>query len=274
MNHAADHNPRKQFDESVQYALTVASNYLSLFNSHGINLNGLQYLELGPGADFAPQLVLASHGAKVILADKYLASWDPAFHPEFYKAFLKAWSGRSEAIVSVLNHGGYDQVLTLLPEPAEKLSKVASESIDFVQSNAVLEHVMDVRKVVKELARVTKLGGINSHQIDFRFHKDFQRPLDHLLLDQRTYLNMRNEDKGNHGTALRMPEIIEEFSKYFWVWKTEINALAEKGYVEEVINNLPENSPYKTWPPPLLSVVGGRIWFSRKKKKYIFNIGL
>ena len=58
------------------------------------SLDGLRYMELGPGADFAPQLVLASHGVQVTLADKYLSNWDSNYHPEFYRAFLAQWSGR------------------------------------------------------------------------------------------------------------------------------------------------------------------------------------
>jgi len=55
-------------------------------------------------------------------------------------------------------------------------------SIDIVLSNAVLEHVFDPLAVCNELARVTRLGGFNLHQIDLRWHRvGFARPLDFLL---------------------------------------------------------------------------------------------
>src|SRR5437868_1757832 len=150
-----DQNPRNKFDEAIKYALQVANGYLRLLDGHKIPLAGLQYFEIGPGTDFAPQLVLASYGAKVTLADKYLAQWDPAYHPGFYTAFLEHWSGPADAIKTVLRDNSHERALTLVKEPVENLSSIKNHSFDFVQSNAVLEHVVDIRRAARELARVT-----------------------------------------------------------------------------------------------------------------------
>lgn len=120
MSDGACPNSRKAFDEAVQYAVQLATSYLRLLQTNDIRLEGLRYLELGPGADFAPQLVLASHGVRVTLADMYLSNWDPNYHPEFYRAFLTQWPGRKEAVQAALERGGYKGLLTLVPEPAER----------------------------------------------------------------------------------------------------------------------------------------------------------
>jgi len=73
MSGEADPNPRKKFDEAVDYAVQIDKDYLCKLETHDIPLSGLRYLELGPGANFAPQLVLPSLGARVTLADKYLS---------------------------------------------------------------------------------------------------------------------------------------------------------------------------------------------------------
>jgi hypothetical protein len=96
-------NPRKAFDDSVRYAVQAARIYLDLCKRCRPDLIGLRYLELGPGADFAPQLVLASHGVDVTLADKYLSQWDASYHPMFYEAFLEAWGGIRRASNSRLS---------------------------------------------------------------------------------------------------------------------------------------------------------------------------
>ena len=144
------------------------------------------------------------------------------------------------------------------------MPSLADGMFDYVQTNAVMEHVLDLPQVVAELARVTRTGGIHAHQVDFRDHRNFDRPLDHLLLDPIDYNKQRIESKASCGTAQRMPEMIEHFSKHFWLWKIENQLLAEPAYVAEICSKLPKNSAYKSWPPQLLRVIGGRLWFVRK----------
>src|SRR5579859_3377149 len=192
MSNECNPNPRKVFDEAVRYAVQISNSCLQLLQANDIQLDGLRYLELGPGADFAPQLVLASHGVRVTLADKYLSRWDPDFHPEFYRAFLAQWPGRNEAVKAALAQGSYAGLLTLVPEPAEHMPSIGDGSIDFVLSNAVLEHVVDLSRVAPELARVTRVGGIHAHQVDFRDHRNMDRPLDHLLLHPVEYQRIRH----------------------------------------------------------------------------------
>jgi SAM-dependent methyltransferase len=258
-------NPRKQFDEAIQYAIQITQVYLDQLVKRGIAVGTLDYLEIGPGTDFAPQLVLAGLGAKVTLADQYLADWDEDYHPDFYNRFLEQWSGPGTgAVEAVIDKGGYDGVVRLVAEPAERMRSLSDDSFNFIQSNAVLEHFVDLEATVAELARVTRTGGIHAHQIDFRFYRNFDRPLDHLLMDAESYTKFRLEDKGNHGTSIRMPEVIEIFTPYFWLWETEINTVTSLEYAQQIWQQLPPDSRYKTWRPQVLSAVSGRLWLMRK----------
>jgi SAM-dependent methyltransferase len=258
-------NPRKPFDEAVPYALNVAHGYLEQLAKRGIPVAALDYLEIGPGTDFAAQLVLAGLGAQVTLADRYLAEWDPDYHPLFYRAFLDKWSGSgADAVKAVLDRGGYDGVIRLVAEPLERMISFPDRSFDFVQSNAVLEHVLDLDRAIGELARITKPGGIHAHQIDFRYHRNFARPLDHLLANTANYVRSFSRYNTSQGTSTRMPEMIEQFTRYFWVWETEINAVSPLEYANEILHRLPAASRYKNWAPQVLSAVGGRLWLLRK----------
>jgi SAM-dependent methyltransferase len=260
----SEHIPQYPFEEAVDYAIQLARSYLSLFENKGLAIEGRRILELGPGLDFAPQLVLASHGAHVTLADPYLPAWNGDYHPRFYRAFLERWDGRGDAVRSVLDHGGYEHTLELVRESAEQLSSIPSSTFDYVQSNAVLEHVFDMNRAAAELARVTKPNGIHAHQVDFRDHRDFSRPLDHLLLDSAAFYIMRKGENATNGTALRMPEMIEIFSRFFWLWDIEANMRAPMDYVAEIRKNLPPTSPYRDWPAQLLCETSGRLWLVRK----------
>src|SRR5581483_10510224 len=195
-----NHHPIKALEDALSYAVDLSTNHLRLVKRAG-TLTGLRYLEIGPGSDFAPQLVLASHGVQVTVADKYVAQWDAAYHPQFYRAFLERWTGQADAVRAVLARGSYAGVIGVVPEPCERLASVAATSFDFVLSTAVLEHVADIGHCAAELARVTAPGGIHCHQVDFRYHKSFDRPLDHLLMDWPEYRRERRYGGGVvHGT--------------------------------------------------------------------------
>ena len=263
-NTGSNHHPLKPFDDALNYAIELSKNHLRLVSRSGTPA-GLRYLEIGPGSDFAPQLVLASHGVQVTVADKYIAQWDPGYHPQFYAAFLERWTGPSDAIRAVLAKRSYAGVIRVVPEPCENLASIAGNSFDFVLSTAVLEHVADIDKCAAELARVTSPGGVHSHQVDFRCHKSFDRPLDHLLQNWTEYQRERRHAGGVvHGTMMRMPEMIEVFSRYFWVWDIVTSARAEPDYTAEIRGRLPADSAYKYWPIEMLRETSGSVWLVRK----------
>src|SRR5207253_2800955 len=104
---------------------------------------------------FGPALLLAGQGARITVADRFLASWDDPYHPAFYRALRAGWNGPAAALDRVIMSGSYDGWLTLLAEPAEHLASLADSSIDLVLSHSVLEHVFDLPAVCGELARIT-----------------------------------------------------------------------------------------------------------------------
>jgi SAM-dependent methyltransferase len=263
-NSESNHNPRKAFDDALSYAVELSNAHLRLLK-RSETLGGLRYLEIGPGTDFAPQLVLASHGVQVTVADKYIAQWDASYHPAFYEAFLERWTGPSDALRAVLAKGSYTGVIRVVPEPCEKLASIRANSFDFVLSNAVLEHVSDIERSAAELARVTSPGGIHCHQVDFRDHRAFDHPLDHLLQDWVEYRRERRYHGGLvHGTTMRMPEMIEIFGRHFWIWDIVTSARADPAYTRDIRGRLLDDSPYKYWPIEMLRETGGCFWLARK----------
>jgi SAM-dependent methyltransferase len=260
MSDAAIAYPRN--DNAVDYALQVTRNYLYQLSVRAIGIEGAKILEIGPGTDFASQLVMASLGAEVTLADRFLARWDADFHPGFYRAFLDRWDGPKAAIEAAVAQGGYDGVLRLLPEPAEAMAGIADGSLDLVLSNAVLEHVRDMPAVVREMARITKPGGVHAHQVDCRYHRDFSRPLDHLLIPEAEFAAERERTGCVHGTQMRLQEIAECFAATFWIDEIEPNAFAEPAYLDALRPRLAGR--FAAFPRQTLRITGGRLWLSRK----------
>jgi SAM-dependent methyltransferase len=248
--------------DALDYALRVASFHVEMLQRRGVRLDGAEILELGPGAEFCAALVLASHGARVTLADRFLAPWRDDYHPDFYRTFLARYDGPKAAIAAVVGQGGYDGVLRLLPQPAEALEGVADASLDVVLSNAVLEHVQDFSQAVHELARISRPGSIQAHQIDWRDHWDFARPLDHLLMPADAFDAERAQTGCQRGTQLRPPEMAEAFAADFWLDEIEPNCFAEPAYLDEIMQRLPDR--FARFPRPSLRILGARLWLSRK----------
>jgi SAM-dependent methyltransferase len=246
----------------VSYALTLTQTYLRNLADLGIDLQGVRILELGPGLDFAPQLVFASYGAEVIIADRFLSRWDDGYHPEFYRRFLSRWNGPVGAIEAAIAANDYPpNVLTQIAEPAETLAGIPSESCDVVLSNAVLEHVYDLPAVCKTLARVTRSGGFGLHQIDFRDHWDFQRPLEFLLDDDRRYRARLTRGRIGRGNRHRLADHLALFSGAgFRITGTEVNARPDQVYFDSFLPRLrASSSPYRDRTEDDLAALGARI---------------
>jgi SAM-dependent methyltransferase len=149
-------------------------------------------------------------------------------------------------------------------------------SVDIVLSNAVLEHVRDLAQVAREMARITRPGGTHSHQIDCRDHKNFGRPLDHLLIPEEEFAIEREKQGCMRGTQLRMQEIAETFACDFWLDEMEPNCFAEADYLDEIAPKL--RGRYKHFPRQSLRITGGRLWLTRKTpapkpRRRLFGLG-
>jgi len=205
--------PTAIIKSDVAYALQITQSNFRVLESFDIPLINTNILEIGPGINFGPQLIMASYGAHVTVSDRFLAPWDDAYHPMFYEKLLEAWQGPSDALRAVIHAKGYPaEILTCIDQPAESLTRIPDETFHVVFSNAVLEHVSDLPAVVGTLRRITKEGGFNNHQIDFRDHRDFSRPLEFLLMDDSKF-SATAKDYPDLGNRWRPSQVIELFER-------------------------------------------------------------
>ncbi len=196
-------------DEDVKYAIANSRSNLEYVSERcGTSISKSVVLEIGPGTNFAPQLVIAGKGAKVLIADRFLAPWNPIYHPEFYRRFLEAWQEPCPALLKVIERHCYPaDVITLIEEPIEALNSIPDQSVDVVISNAVMEHVVDLDAAIRELARIARPNGVQSHQVDFRDHKDFDRPLDFLAIERSKIRKIFAATSGERGNRRRPSEM-------------------------------------------------------------------
>jgi len=193
----------------------------SIFKKHygatGLTtLCGRTVLELGPGNSALTSLFAASFGAtRIWLVDtEPLASKDVSLF------------GQAEHILSELNlpvpgagtAPSMDAALKLLnaaylTEGLASLQTIPDGEVDFLFSNAVLEHVRlaDFAKTANEMRRVLKPKGVASHQIDFRDH--LQDGLNNLRFPERIWESNFMARSGFYTNRLAWPAMKELFEE-------------------------------------------------------------
>ncbi len=253
-------------DGDVAYARETVGKFIAALDQCGGVRGGLKLLELGPGSDFGAQLLLASMGVDVTVADRYLARWDPNFHPILYQTLYDGWDGPKSELAKALENGGYDGTrLTLLEEAAENLSSVPDAAFDVIYSNAVLEHITDLGRVASEAARVVKAGGYGYHKIDWRYHRDFDRPIDHLVMKENIFLIAAEDALWEFGNRFRSIEFWNHFEAVgFRILEREVTDRATPDYVRAVTPALRASiSSYREWPEVDLDKVSGVMFMTK-----------
>ncbi|CAA7619607.1 hypothetical protein MTBSS4_250022 [Magnetospirillum sp. SS-4] len=250
--------------EAVEYCMTVARGHLGLPRSRGMDMNGRTVLELGPGDTLGEPLLLASAGARMIVADRFVARWDEERRP-FYQMLRDQWDGPTAPLDRVLAQGSFEGVMTVLAEPAECLAGIADGQVELALSNAVLEHLYDLEAAAGELWRVSAPGAWHFHQIDLRDHKDFERPLEYLLYDAETYRKIQDHNQYERGCQWRASEFRAAFeARGFEVVELDINGRAEDAYLADLRPRLhAAASRYAHWPSEDLMITGARFVLRR-----------
>ncbi len=249
-------------DYDVDYAKNTFHKFMNAIELCGGLRDGLRLIELGPGTDFGAQLLLASAGVDVTVADRFLARWNPDYHPMMYRRLADEWDGPKGELEAALAAGGYEATqLTLREEAAEHMPSQADGTFDIVYSNAVLEHITDLGRVAAEIARIIKPDGYGYHQIDWRNHRDFSRPLDHIALKEGTFYNFAEESHWEIGNRFRSIEFWAHFEAVgFEIRDRIVNEWATPAYLAEITPQLRQSSSsYRFWPERDLDKVSGAL---------------
>lgn len=156
------------------YSIGVVASHVEKLGGAG-RMKGAVCLELGPGDSLASALIACAYGcARIYLVDAgAFANRDLAMYRRLADALAThglpkvnlATSENVEAMLAVLD-------ARYLTEGLKSLKAIESGSVDFIWSQAVLEHVRrhEIDAVFAEFRRVLKPGGAMSHRIDFKDH--------------------------------------------------------------------------------------------------------
>jgi SAM-dependent methyltransferase len=169
-------------------------------------------LELGPGDSLATALTATAHGAReVYLVD---ARADARMDIEVYNRVydtLKPIPGLPDRFNSVDEMLRYTQA-TYLTQGLQSLKQIPSNTIDFVFSNVVLEHLLldEFEAIIQELYRLQKPGGVAFHIIDLRDH--LNDSLNSLRFSPRVW-SLVTDKLGSYTNRLRASQILDIFRR-------------------------------------------------------------
>jgi SAM-dependent methyltransferase len=164
---AAPYEPTKN---AVTYVQDVFENSSKLISSRR-PLTG-SVMEIGPGGNLGALLMYLAAGCdRGVALDLVPLVTD---QQELYEAITP---DASELLTRIEYRTG---------EPIERPS-LPENSFDIVFSAACLEHVTDPPAALRTIHRLLKPGGVTTHSIDLRDHRDFSDPLAFLRHSERTW---------------------------------------------------------------------------------------
>jgi hypothetical protein len=251
------------FQRDVDYGIQVISGFEMWSQGAGVSLRDKVVLEIGPGINLAATIGLRSLGAsRVYVADRWLPIWQEDYNPKFCNMMAERIRrdkpGWDADIFDRVASEGFSAAVNPIQSPVELLAERMPEQVDVIFSNAVLEHVADHTAGARSLYSITKDGGANFHQVDFRYHRDFSRPLDHLLMSPEAYAADALACDYEYGCQLRPVELQAILENAGFALKWHPNDYATDAYLSEIMPKLrTSNSVYRYAPVEVLKETGG-----------------
>lgn len=196
-------------DTDAEYALECARSYLTIIPGGRKGLVQKAVLELGPGPSFATALVLKAWGAAMVaVSDRYLVQFDAKYHGALYRQLANMLLVEDPTVnvkpLEICAEAGHLQEQVCSRElPLEHMSREFQSFFHFTFSNAVLEHLYSPNEALAALYTITAPGGLGVHQVDFRDHRNFDQPLEYLLLDEMSFAQMFDQSHGECGNRFR-----------------------------------------------------------------------
>lgn len=194
---------------------------LGMFEAHVASaglagqLAGKTILELGPGDSVASAVIARAYGARMILVDvgKFATErLDVYYH---LAAQLQSMGLHPPEIggAKTLNELLKACDARYLTAGLASLRQLPDASVDFIFSQAVLEHIrkQEFLDTQQELARILKRGGVCSHQVDLRDH--LGGGLNNLRFSDRVWESELFARSGFYTNRINFEQMIEMFRK-------------------------------------------------------------
>lgn len=182
--------------------------------------DGFTVLELGPGDSLLSALNLYALGAsKIYLVDvgefatKEMEPYVNAVNFLKEKEYKDIKLDKVDPTATSIEDFYKNLDMQYLTNGLNSLRSIPDQSIDFICSHAVLEHVRahEFDDVMAEFHRILKPNGVCSHTIDLKDH--FEESLNNLRLSDKIWESEFFAKSGFYTNRIRHDQMIEAFEK-------------------------------------------------------------
>jgi len=184
------YNPDK---DQAEYPLSIYLKHAALLapqRSQGFA--GADVLEIGPGGNVGVGFLMLLAGAKsVVCLD--VVPWIQGDGPDrLYPSLVEAAAADPQTYLvapALLERAQQDPAglarelqgaITYLCPEAIETTTLPDASQDIIFSQACFEHFPDPARAIHQIGRLLRPGGVTSHEVDLRDHRNFDHPLDFL----------------------------------------------------------------------------------------------
>jgi SAM-dependent methyltransferase len=162
--------------DSCGYVMRVYKQHIGGVGS----VRGKDCVEIGPGGNLGLGIMLLLDGARSAVALDTVNFIEGKHLQPLYEELVRA-AGSSADPQSL------SESLVYLAPVDISASGLETATVDVLVSHACFEHFVDPAGAIREIARLLRPGGVTSHQIDLRDHRDMSRPLRFLRLGDASW---------------------------------------------------------------------------------------
>lgn len=212
-------------------------------------------LEVGPGDTLFSALIARAHGAgRTLLVDAGRFARDDLAP---YRAMSDYLVARGHRAVDVADCRNLSALLArcgaeYLTEGLASLQKIPSASVDWIWSQAVLEHIQarEFASFILELRRILKPGGIASHRVDLKDH--LGGSLNNLRFADGVWESSLFAGAGFYTNRIRYTEMCRMFESAGF----EVDVVGVDRWAELPLKRDSMNARFRTLPSDELCVQG------------------
>ncbi len=204
------------FMEKPDYAYQVFQDHFARASQEIPLKPGFVSLELGPGESLNSALVSHSFGSsKAYIVDvARFATEDIQIYQEMAN-FLRE---KGLEVVDLQDAQSMDDVIercggSYLTSGMDSLQSIEDNSVDFIWSHAVLEHVKryDFLNTMKELRRIIRHDGVCSHEVDLKDHLELS--LNNLRFGEKIWESNLMANSGFYTNRIQYPQMLSMFEE-------------------------------------------------------------
>lgn len=224
-------------------------------------------LEIGPGDNLLLATIFILNGAeKVYLIDRFRQIYDNSFNYFLTNLYLRTYDSVNKKLSKVDFELIKKKIEYYSNEPIEYFNIMQKNSIDFIFSNAVLEHIFDLNLAIRKIWNLLREDCFCFNYIDLRdhFHIRDKCYLDFLKFSKLFYKLIGLENR------VRYPEYIEIFNRYnFEIIEVNQHKIGPSTKINQIIKRI--HKDFKKFSPSDLSIADFNILLKKKKQTHHSN---